>query len=438
MAEIKQASTKVKKIANENHELKLSRVRVLRIAACIAILVISISYLIFKTYQVSDRPGFDFKYIWLAGDLWLEGANPYGSEYMHEGELRISQGHVPIMWVYPPSWWPIATPFGFLDLYSANVVWNTANIILIIITSAMLSSLAVRNFSSCRKSDQNRSGKLQTFLVFCPLVFLIATLEATGILFSVGQTTLLICLGVTMMLWGRIHNIIWVGALGLALVMLKPQIGLPFALLSVFDKIGRKTIFPAILISAGFAAPAFIQTPTVLLDFLDNLLAYDGFTDANLPQSMTGARLLIWELSAIDIGNIKATVLTLVAISMLCLGPTRVTYANDPDIMSWKVFALSTAVIIAFAPLHIYDFVLIVVALPFLVSVKWPERTVAITGMLMIWRSENLAALTAFHSQDNDIFPGSRLAMIGAMLFFLGILGGVLRRDGRQQFKGIR
>ncbi len=393
------------------------------LGVCLLMCGLGVAYLLYKIQQLAGSPGFDFRYIWLAGDMWLDGVNPYGDTYEATGAAKIEAGHVPIMWVYPPTWWAFATPFGTLGLHAANVAWNICGLVLVIAICGMTSSALISTFSSFSQSVASRFGGMVFLPVFSALFFLMAILEATAILFSVGQTTLIAGFGITLMLWGRINQRLFLEAIGLTLVILKPQIGGPIAiLLLLLDHRSRKVVAISFVLSVLLMIPALVTAPGAIFHFLQNLGAYDGFTAANLPQSMTGIRLIIWEIADIDIGNPIATVVTLAVILSLCVGPARVARSEDDQVLAWQIFGLTSAVIVALAPLHIYDFVLIAVPLAMLFLGGWVSSALALCGALLIWRSENLADVWAFHVPEVEIFPSSRLATIGAIIFLLAVI----------------
>ena len=334
----------------------------------------------------------------------------------------------PVLCPYPPTWWIFAAPLGALDLNTANIVWNIFGLAIVITICGLLTSAFVSTFKKRSQMISEFTGGQVYFPLFSVLFFLLAILEATAILFSVGQTTLIAGLGITLMLWSRVSGRIFFDAVGLTLVLLKPQIGAPFVVLYLlFDAQSRKVVVIAVLLSILLTLPSLLTAPSTILDFFRNLAAYDGFTIANLPQSMTGLRLIIWEFTDLDIGSSAATVITLVVILALCYGPTRLTRAGDANEHSWQVFGLASAAIVALAPLHIYDFVLLAAPLALLVRGRIVSTLFAGLGALLIWRSENLADIWAFHVDGVEIFPSSRLATIGALLFLVAIVDTVLQ-----------
>lgn len=418
-----------------SRRLFMSPVLARRVTFCLSLLMcaMALAYLLLKITQLSALPaGYDFRFIWVAGDMWHAGINPYGPTYLAHGEANIDVGHVPVLWPYPPTWWVFATPLGALDLNTANVVWNIFGLGIVIAMCGLLTSAFTTAFPERSQMIAEFTGGQIYVPLFSVLFFLLAILEATAILFSVGQTTLVAGLGITLMLWGRVSGRFFFDALGLTLVLLKPQIGAPFVVLYLlFDAQSRKVVLMAILLSVLLTLPSLFTAPGTILDFFRNLAAYDGFTIANLPQSMTGLRLIIWEFTGLDIGSTAATVITLVIILALCYGPTRLTRASDANEHGWQVFGLASAAIVALAPLHIYDFVLLAAPLALLFRGRVVSTLFAGLGALLIWRSENLVDVWAFHVKGVEIFPSSRLATIGALLFLVAVIDTVLRLNSQ-------
>lgn len=292
----------------------------------------------------------------------------------------------------------------------------------------MLTSAFITTFPGRAQMIGAFTGGQVFFPLFSVVFFLFAILEATAILFSVGQTTLIAGLGIAVMLWSRVSGRLVFEAIGLTLVLLKPQIGAPFVVLYLlFDTQSRKVVLMALLLSALLTVPSLVVAPSTILDFFRNLAAYDGFTIANLPQSMTGLRLIIWEVTDLDIGSTAATIITLVIVLALCSGPTRLTRADYVNVKAWQVIGLACAAIVALAPLHIYDFVLLAAPFALLIRGRIVSTLFAGLGALLIWRSENLVDIWAFHADGVEIFPSSRLATIGALLFLVAVIDTVLQ-----------
>lgn len=403
---------------------------------------LGIAYLAWKCVQVAPRAGYDFKYLWLAGELWWDGITAYGPRYPEIGATLITEGNLPEKWVYPPSWWPITVALAQTDLLTAAIAWNIACVIMLLIASWLI----VESILTLRERAHLPIWAplwplMRTGPLFCLHVFAMAVLESSALVLSVGQTSMLIYLGMAMLLWGLVHGVRVVGVLGLVCLFLKPQLGLIFAVtLFLRDGEGRMQVILAGVISAILCIPAMLVSPLALWEFVQNVIAYDGFTVANLPQSMTGIRILLWEGFGRDIGNIWATMITLalaVLAVVLWLRGEDGSRAG-PELSAWIAVAAMAALIAAFAPLHYYDHVVVGI-LPFLfLLARLAWSLVAALGAVLLWRADTLGRLTGWHGEDVEIFVGSRIATVASIILCLAVLGALasLRRQAMEHRPG--
>lgn len=363
----------------------------------------------------------------MAGQLWTEAVNPYGPDYYAYGLEKISKGHIPVNWVYPPTWWVIATPFGRLGLSSAFVFWNVASIAILFASSIIMARSLLHTFP--RLVD--RVGSISLCGAPLPALssthfFLMAILEATAIHLSVGQTSAIILFGISLLICGLTQDGKILAIVGLTIVLLKPQMGIIVAgVLFLFDRNGRKIVVSSAILSLVLCIPAYFSATSTLYDFLQNVLKYDDVAVANLPASMTGIRHLVWEFWAVDIGNLVATIVTL-GVAIFAWGTlAHVDGLRASESRTWKMLATTLACIIAMAPLHVYDVVLVALPIYLFLVIGPVSRILLAIGVAVIWRSENLAVISGFQPTDVDIFSGSRLVTIGAMVVLVAIVGGV-------------
>jgi len=169
--------------------------------------------------------------------------------------------------------------------------------------------------------------------------------------------------------------------------------------------------------------PALVVSLTAPLDWLRNVAAYDGFTTANLPVSMTGLRHMIWEVAQTDVSNPVIMGIAVVVLLCACFvvaggGKAR----NMFDLDGLETVLLATVVTLAVAPLHIYDFAILGVLLFPLAKGRPGVLALAAVGAALIWRAGDLALLTGFYDHDTEHFEGSLLATIGAILWFAAVL----------------
>lgn len=380
--------------------------------------MVAIAYLVFKTATLAAEPGYDFRYLWVAGRMWLDGLNPYEPQYQQVGAALISQGHVPLQWVYPPSWWLICTPLGLLDLKHANVAWNVLNIILLI-AGSLLITRSYRAAFPDEKVVLPGLGDLLAGRVDATAAHLLvmAALQATMLVFAAGQTSILIYFGVAAVLYGLTTNARWWTVIGLVIVFLKPQIGLILAA-SVFfhGSLLRREIITAAIISALLATPALLADPGSPLAFVRSVATYDAMTAANLPQAMTGLRLVVWELAHLDIGNMAAAAITAGAAVAVGLGPLRPADGAPLAVRGWQLISLAVGLTAALGPLHYYDFVLIGTLLFPMLAARAAWRWAGIVGVVLIFRADDLGKATGLYDPQVPIFEGSILSTVGAFL----------------------
>jgi hypothetical protein len=397
--------------------------------ALLAFFSLALAYLAFKVFQRAPQAGFDYRYMWMAGELWSRGINPYDPAYREIGAAIIQSGHVPTMWPYPPNWFVPSVAMAALDLNASAVAFNILDILFLVLSSALL-TLALYRPPAVR-SARGLPGELLLALRDPRAAFflhfgLIAGMEATALVLSVGQNSILIYLGVALLIFGAAkRRPVWMIA-GLVIVLLKPQVGVVFAAVAMLERRNWKTVVLAGVAAALLSAPALISSPTAPLDWLANLSRYDGMNTANAPAAMTGVRNLVFDVFGADIGNMASAAITLAVAMGLCLTANRWS-ARELD--TADRMALTAAVCVALAPLHHYDLVLVGAALLPLARGRPWDWALAAAGAALLWRADSLAGITGFYDASAQHFEGSRLAGIGALL----LLAAVARAIGRPE-----
>lgn len=368
-----------------------------------------------------DVAGHDFRFIWLAGEAWKRGIDPYSSDYFELGKNLISSGSVPSHWVYPPSWWAISLILAQLDLSTAAALWGAIQILLLVAGSAIVVR-ATKSWPPFQRAGVLVWVQGGGWILFCLLVALLSAFQATAYVLNVGQTSIIVYFGASVLLYGMVFDRASIRVAGLVLLFLKPQIGAVFAAgLCVHSAGSRRDVAIAAATSGLLTLPALFMNPEVFHDFVRVLSSYDSYS-TNFPQTMTGIRMLIWILGDTDIGNLASAGIAIVA------GATAIMYCkhccnvSSPEINSWRTVTILTAVTITLSPLHYYDFVIIGIPLCALFLTLTPKATLpAAIGMVMLWRADDLAALAGASFLDVPWYPGSGIATVGAMCFAIAV-----------------
>lgn len=384
-------------------------------AACVALGVLGLAYLLFKSFEVLGDPGFDFKYLWTAGKVWAEGGSPDDAAFHAMASRYVTEGRVPEVWSYPPNWWAICTGLAQMPMAAAHAVWNVAGVGLIAGASLLL-AFAVR---PARSSIAVVDASLQRPWAIAGLhLFLMAGFEATAILITVGQTTAPVYFGIAALLFGMVRGKRWWAVAGLALTFLKPQIGVIFATVMLFHgKEARLQLLWAIVVSAALAIPALITDYRIIGVFLDNAGGHKGIMAANLPGAMTGLRHLT------GVGTMGALALTLAA----AVGLMRLARAPNEAMRAWQMVVLTTAAIVALAPLHFYDLVLAGVVAFGVGAARMLLRVVGIVGLLLMVRADQVGTMTGLYDKSVPIFEGSLLSTIGALMMLAAAISAAMR-----------
>ena len=383
--------------------------------------LVGVSYLIAKAIQVSGHAGYDFRFIWLAGESWRRGINPYTAEYYALGKQLIASGHIPDLWAYPPNWYLPAVLIAQAELETASVIWSFANIGMVLAASALLTAaIPLQRFENAPRNwafdtvRQHMDARLNVFFLH---VCAIAVLQPTALTLSVGQTSILVYFGTSLLVYGLARDRQLASVLGLSILLLKPQIAACVCLALVMSQTHRPLVVNAVALAVAMALPAFILAPTAGSDFLVNLTQYDDMWSASHPQETTGFRYLVWTVSGLDPGNLMSMVVALLCMAGLTLTLNREWRATD----GVGLVTLAIAVTIALAPLHFYDMVLAGILLFFLAQARALDMGIGCLGAALLWRADDVGKLTGFYDHGTLHFEGTRLATLGAILILFAV-----------------
>jgi hypothetical protein len=391
-----------------------------------------LAHLGYQIWKHWDVVTLDFRFFWLAGEFWLRGENPYGPAYAiaADAQFAVSRGAI---WYYTPNWLPVAALLSLPDALNASRLWLVAN-------AAMLVAGAVVNESAFRRLPAASSlidpgAPFAGFLNSLPrgtLFFLFAgaaaLAQATGNTLHLGQSSMLIYFGASLLLFGAARRGLVAAAAGLAILMLKPQIGALICAGLVFTPFGRRAILVAAIISIAAAAPAFLMTPPVEL-----LAALAGgvsqYTDQsyNMPPAVTGLRHLAWIAGAADFGSAFYLLLALAFIAAAGLAAQR--RPRPARTMDFAVMAIAVAAMTS--PLHVYDFTLIAAIALYAIALPGVSGAVSLAALALGWRAGNLPHPVSLAADGVTYYPGSAYASVAAIAIAAAIISRIVNTPGR-------
>lgn len=380
-----------------------------------------------------DLVTLDFRFFWLAGEFWTSGRSPYDAAYAAaaEAEFGIARGAI---WYYTPNWFPVAAVLSLPDPLTASRFWLVAN-------AAMSIGAAAFSVGAFRASH-NQSilidprSPIAAFLLSLPahtMFFLFAgafaLAQATGNTLHLGQSSMLIALGASLVAFGAARGKLAAAAVGLSIMMLKPQIGILVCASLAFTPFGRRAVVAAAAISILAAAPAFLaMTPAAFLSDFAGGVAHYTDQSYNMPPAVTGARHLVWFFGGADMGSLFYL---LIALALICAFGIAANVKHARASGADYVVA-SLAIAAAASPLHIYDFTLLAAPALFAVSLRMPAGAVCLAALALIWRAGNLPQ-PVVDIGVGVYYPGSAwaslaVAAISAAFFWTLAFGGAFKR----------
>ncbi|KOR33815.1 hypothetical protein AM228_27590 [Planktothricoides sp. SR001] len=305
----------------------------------------------------------------------------------------------------------------------AEFLWRLANY-LALFGIVAITGLLLYDWKICCLRDP----RLYLGATYCYL------LQATPVVISIGQTSILSTFGFILALYGMRQSSLLLSVLGLYILSLKPQIALVFFISLLVGGYFRIVVL-AVLLSIASSGIAFLFSGIGqnIKGFLINLNRYssDSNFSANLPPDLTGLSNLLdyfgyeklsspkFILMAVIVGLVMGLVMRVFGITFRDWEKLQLPLQKkwDPPIL-WIITMLSSTFFVM--PLHTYDAVwLSPVAI---LSLYCSRLTwlLLLPGLLMIFRDGNLAQITGIYHPDVVIFQGSLLVSLGAFILLIG------------------
>ena len=316
-----------------------------------------------------------------------------------------SNGVREILLLYPPYWYPLVVPFGFLSFKIAISIWKIINFSLLIGATHLIARALAD--AACQKYMP----------IFLAGIGFVCFMQATAISMWSGQTSILVYFGLSAMVFGLLKARPFVLIIGLVFLALKPQIGIvAFAAVAALRR-DRWTILPAAGVCLLASAPiAFTGGYRASIEgFLANL-AMQPRTDNYTPNDINGLIRVADYLVSSSNASLGTPIVMLAAI--VCV---VVVFYNSPFNKAPKIdnaqsqvatLALFVTIIFFFVPLHSYDLVSLAALLMMIVAIPFAGRWLIALGLLICFRHLNLLGALRF---ANSRSPSSsrKLSSIG-------------------------
>jgi hypothetical protein len=374
-----------------------------------------VGYVAWKVVKPWPGSGRDFMPMWLAGRLWSEGRSPYDPGVFRPAFARqFGEYHEDLPFVYPPNWAPVLIPLGYLPFDTAEQIWRAASFVLLlgtVVASALLVRPSIRAVM--------REPVFWLGLGACCLM------QSVPKTLALGQTSLLASFSLALTFYALSRRSTPVATLGLALLLLKPQVAA--AVVGLLLTVGAWRL----LALGGGLSLAVAGLAGALSGVRANTVAWLAATrphellPPNVPAEVTGLRHLL-SYAQVNLSPILAILLCVLAGVVLGLW---LRHAHGHDVLAplrapatrSAFLAPLIAVVVTLAPLHEYDFVVLIPVLVIALLEHGPARYL-LPGLALAYRSANLAAWTGIRHPAGHIFVGSLVATVGAVLVLAGAL----------------
>ena len=208
----------------------------------VLILLLGIVFLLVavKIVNAIDYRNSDFFSFWLAGRMMWTGQDPYLTD-----DWILGHNQFDATWISDPNFLyplPLAlffAPLGWLPLYYAFIVW-----IFLLESMIFFSAISLINLGDNPQKKHFIVPILVSILIFRPAIIAVLNGQISGFLLFV-----MVCV---ILLWNKSH---WVlGGAALAIVALKPNIGIPIiALVSLWLLFNKKINSLAGVAASGLA-----------------------------------------------------------------------------------------------------------------------------------------------------------------------------------------
>lgn len=377
---------------------RLSSKRRLAVVAPLALL--AFAYLLYAAFKPS-APHADFNYFWLAGRLWDQGLDPYGPMFEAQGR-KLSENYPSIYWPYPPNWWPVSILLGKLSLVRAAQLWIAASLLFV--------------FASCELLRRSRAA-LHLSAAFDQTLLLFAYIglsTATATVMMWGNCSLLIMFGSALLAFGLTGRSRVAAVLGLAIMALKPTIGLPVIAAVALSRGGARTAVAAGILIALMALPALaISEPQeVLTSLARTAQVYESIT-SNSALNQPGIVHVAALLFGMTISGGMSLILATVSATVLTLLFRLSSDDSQADAVPTLFAGLASAGMFS---LHGYD---LPVLLPLLALATGQGRAVLIQvflGFLFFFRPSNV--VSAIQLLGGPELLGATFSTIGVLLIY--------------------
>ena len=277
--------------------------------------------------------------------------------------------------------------------------------------------------SYCARTRRRDSRKYST--LFAAGIAFVSFMYATAVTAWSGQSSILVCFGLSALVYGLLKSRSQTVIIGLVFLALKPQIGL-LAFVAIFAlRRYRWTVIPAgmICLLSGAAVALTADLRGSVEGFLVNLTRHSEHS-ANTPPHLTGLIHLLDSVFSLPNASLVALVIYLAGILVVAalFYYSAFNSSNENDNVEQSVVTL--LLFIAFSlfiiPFHYYDTLALVAVFMMIIAVPLGGRWLMGLGLLLCYRPDFIWHVFGVTNPEEIILshlvsPGLFLILMGAV-----------------------
>ena len=399
-----------------------------------SIIFLGIVYRLYKALSRAPEDSVVFPYVWLAGHMWSNGQNPYSVLFKQMG-AEIFPKYSPTFWFYPPNWFFPSSLVALFDTNTGSIIWQAANVILLIISCAVvaLAFKKIIQIEGFKKTISDLSlTKVDPFLlIFVFVAFYMILSNPTALTLGLGQTSIIIFLGLSILMYGLISEKKWLPVIGLTILMLKPQVGLIFSFALIMEPSFRHIVIKAAVATIIMCLPAFFFTtiPEMAAYYAAHFAAEYKTYVYNRADLMTGINNFTYSFFTKELGSALTLFFALIVTIVGMVTLTKVKNGEETELKNTQhkiaVLSFALAICMFVMPLHTYDLVIIGGIIPLMLYYRGIPLILLIVGTGLIWRSKSVALLLGVQNNDAAVtlFKWSAgICSLGATLILAGVV----------------
>ena len=357
-------------------------------------------------------PAEEIRSLWLAGDIWTRGGDPYTTYEAAPGDAYVTQ-----TFQSGPNWFPIAALFSLASPETAMRVWLGAAAALLLGASAFnvlaFRKMAAQSALFGQTAFVRELKRLPPVVQFLLHAGFVTTMAAAGQGLIADPGAVIAYAGASLLLYGVAAKHDLSGAAGTALLLLTPGVGLIVAAGLWLGAYGRRAFVLGAIFAFLMAVPVLAVTPGV--DIAATLITGAGerveIASPVANAATLGLSALLGAGGAPGLGPAFYFLLALAAVSAFGLIGRKRPRALKPV----DNFMIATATALAIAPLGHAYLLLTGLFLFYATALRPPLGAALLAAAFFIWRAGDLPGA--------DIAGEAVYASAGTAALFATLLG---------------